>query len=270
MKKWMIGCAALLTVALAGCSGGEEKENANATTEAVSKLDDIQEKGKIVIATGNYYPFEYLDPATNELVGYDIDLGNHIAEELGVDVEWKEMQFQALIPTIQNDQADLVLAAMYITEEREAVVDFPEPYLETGMVLVRQKDDTRITSVDALDGMRIGVKSGATSEKAAKDLKEQGANIEVVSYKETVDYLLDLEMGRLDAAMNDYLNQLGYFESYPDSKLEITGETFTESHLGMAVAKGETELVEAINEILADMDTNGEKDALFTKWIDKQ
>lgn len=85
-----------------------------------------KKNGKLVIATGNYYPFEFHDPKTYELVGYDIEVGKKIAEKIGVPVEWKEMQFTALIPTLQNKQADLVIATMYITDERKKVVDISD------------------------------------------------------------------------------------------------------------------------------------------------
>ena len=268
MKKTYLLVLMSLMMLLGACS--DESEVSKAVAEDTTKLDEIKEEGKIVIATGNYYPFEYLDSDSNELVGYDIDLGNRIGEHLGVEVEWKEMQFQALIPSIQNDQVDLVIAAMYITDERKEVVDFANPYLSTGMVLVRHKTDDTVQTTADLSGKKVGVKAGATSEQAAQKLKDEGLDIEIVSYKETVDYLMDLELGRIDVAINDYLNQLGYFESYPDSKLQITGDPFTESNLGMAVEKGETALIDAINEVLVEMESNGEKQALFDKWIDKK
>lgn len=251
---------------LVGCSDSSStKEEAEQ-----SKVAEIKEKGKIVIATGNYFPFEYHDQKLNKLVGYDIDLGERIAEELGVEVEWSEMQFQTLIPSLQNNQADLAIAAMYMTDERKEVVDFAEPYLSTGQVLVKLKGDTSINSVDDLEGKTIGVKSGATSEKTANDLKAQGVDLEIKSYKETIDYLTDLELGRVDAVFNDYLNQLGYFQTKPDSKAEIVGEPIDHAELGIAANKGNDDLLEVVNDVLQEMEESGEKEDLFNKWLPKQ
>ena len=266
-----------LLILLVGCSNSasstttQSESTANETSETTkSKVEAIKEKGKIVIATGNYYPFEYHDQEQNKLVGYDIDLGEKIGEKLGVEVEWTGMQFQTLIPSLQNNQSDLVIAAMYITDERKEVVDFADSYLSTGQVLVKQKGDSSINSMDDLNGKTIGVKSGATSEKIAKDLVAKGVDIEIKSYKETVDYLMDLELGRVDVVFNDYLNQLGYFQSNKDSKLEIVGEPIDHAELGIAANKSNQDLLDVVNEVLKEMEENGEKEALFSKWLPKQ
>jgi len=231
------------------------------------RLDEIKAKGKLVIATGDYYPFEYIDPETKELVGYDIDLGEKIAEKLGVETEWTAMQFTALIPTIQNGQADMSIAAMYITEERKQAVDMSEPYMATGMTLVKRADDDSINGIEDLNGKKIGVKAGATSEAAARELLEKGYDIEIVSYKDTTDYLLDLQLGRVDAAFNDLLNQLGYNKQHPDANLVIVGEPFTQAGLGIAVRKGDAELLELVNAVIRELEESGEAQRMYEKWL---
>jgi ABC-type amino acid transport substrate-binding protein len=275
-KMTMVLLIALITV-LAGCSSsnnnnaqtpaGTDGPSPAATDSSSPRLDEIKKKGKLVIATGDYYPFEYLDPTTQELVGYDIDLGEKIAEKLGVEVEWKEMQFTALVPTIQTGQADLAIAAMYITEERKKAVDMSDVYMATGMSLVKRGDDATINSIDDLNGKKVGVKAGATSEAAAKDLVAKGMDIEIVSYKDTTDYLLDLKLGRVDAAINDYLNQLGYNKQHADAGLAIVGEPFTEAGLGMAVKQGDSELLAFVNEMIKELEASGEGQAMYEKWL---
>lgn len=274
-RSYTLKSALLLLVALmlviAGCSKKEETAPAAAddktTTASTSRLDAIKEKGKLVIATGDYYPFEYLDPDTKKLVGYDIDLGQKIADKLGVQVEWKEMQFTALIPTMQNGQADMAIAAMYITDERKKAVDMSEIYMKTGMSLVKREGDDSINSLEDLKGKKVGVKAGATSETAAKELVEQGYDIKIVSYKDTTDYLLDLQMGRVDAAINDYLNQLGYNKQHAEAKLAIVGDPFTEAGLGLAVKQGDTELLQLANDVIKELDASGEAKTMYEKWL---
>lgn len=251
----------LLTMALVGCGQSSTAK----TTVAVNHIDEIKKNGKLILATGNYRPFEYHDEKTNKMVGYDIDLAAAIAKKIGVPLEVKEMQFTSLIPTLQNGQADLVIAAMYITDQRKQVVDFADPYMQTGMVLVVNAGDTTIKSIKDLDGKTIGVKAGATSEKVAQDLKEKGANITIKSYKETVDYLLDMENGRLDASINDLLNQLEYNKTHPNVK--IVGEPFTKASLGIAVKQGDKDLANLVNSVLKEMKNNGEADKLYEKWL---
>ncbi|WP_379968771.1 substrate-binding periplasmic protein [Ectobacillus sp. sgz5001026] len=230
-------------------------------------IDKIKKSGKLVIATGNYYPFEYHEKGSNNLVGYDIDLGKKLADKLGVTVEWKEMQFTSLIPTLQNGQADLVIAAMYVTDDRKKVIDMSDSYSDTGMVLVKRKDDTSIKSLDDLNGKTVGVKAGAASEQAAKDLVAKGTKLTIKSYKDTTDYLMDLQLGRVDVAFNDYLNQMGYNKQNPDSKLEIVGQAFTKASLGIGVSKGQDDLLKFVNNEIKTMKDSGDESKLFDKWL---
>lgn len=256
-----------LSVLLTACgqAGSPSSQSGNTST---SRIDQIKKKGKLVLATGDYRPFEYHDEKTNQMVGYDIDLASAIAKKIGVPLEVKEMQFTSLIPTLQIGDADLVIAAMYITDARKQVVDFADPYMDTGMVLVTRAENTTIKSTSDLAGKTVGVKTGATSENVANDLKAKGVNMTIKSYKETVDYMLDLENGRLDAAINDLLNQLEYNKTHP--KVKVVGEPFTKASLGIAVKKGDTELVTLINSVLKEMKQNGEADKLYKKWVTGQ
>jgi ABC-type amino acid transport substrate-binding protein len=268
MKKPLILLLGLLLLALAaaGCGGAPTKPEAKKDAKpAVSRIDQIKKNGKLILATGNYRPFEYHDEKTNKVIGYDIDVAEAIAKKIGVPLEVKEMQFTGLIPTLQNGQADLVIAAMYITPARREVVDFADPYMDTGMVVAVRKDDTTIKGPKDLNGKVVGVKTGATSEKVAQELNEKGAKITIKSYKETVDYLLDLQNGRLDAAINDLLNQLEYNKANPNVK--IVGEPFTKAQLGIAVKKGDKELLDLINTVLKELKQNGEAEKLYKKWL---
>ncbi|NCD07819.1 MAG: transporter substrate-binding domain-containing protein [Negativicutes bacterium] len=96
-------------------------------------------------------------------------------------------------------------------------------------------------------------------------MKAKGAKITIKSYKETVDYLMDMENGRLDASINDLLNQLEYNKAHPNVK--IVGEPFTKASLGIAVKKGDKELVDLVNSVLKEMKENGEADKLYKKWL---
>jgi ABC-type amino acid transport substrate-binding protein len=266
MKKMMALGVSLLMLGLvvAGCGQSAAPAKPEAKP-AASRIDQIKKNGKLILATGNYRPFEYHDEKTNKIVGYDIDVAEAIAKKIGVPLEVQEMQFTGLIPSLQNGQADLVIAAMYITPQRSEVVDFADPYMDTGMVVVVRKDDTAIKGPDDLKGKVVGVKTGATSEKVAQDMNEKGAKIEIKSYKETVDYLLDLQNGRLDAAINDLLNQLEYNKANPTVK--IVGEAFTKAQLGIAVKKGDKELADLANSVLKEMKQNGEAEKLYQKWL---
>jgi ABC-type amino acid transport substrate-binding protein len=269
LKKPLLLVLGLLVLALAaaGCGGSPAKSDAKpeAKPAAVSRIDQIKKNGKLILATGNYRPFEYHDEKTNKIIGYDIDVAEAIAKKIGVPLEVTEMQFTGLIPSLQNGQADLVIAAMYITPQRKEVVDFADPYMDTGMVVAVRKDDTAIKGPNDLNGKVVGVKTGATSEKVAQEMNEKGAKITIKSYKETVDYLLDLQNGRLDAAINDLLNQLEYNKANPTVK--IVGDPFTKAQLGIAAKKGDKELIDLVNTVLKELKQNGEAEKMYQKWL---
>lgn len=230
-----------------------------------NRLEEIQKSGKLVLATGNYIPFEFLDGETNEMVGYDIDLMRLMADKLGVELEVVDMDFTSLIPSLQSGKADVVCAAMYIKPAREEVIDFATPYMETGMVLVIPAENETIKSTDDLTGLRVGAKMGATSEAVLQDLLDKGADFEIVSYNETVDYMLDLQTGRIDAAVNDLLNQLEFNKTI--TGLKIVGEPFTSAKLGIAVQDGDAELLAFINECLTEFSSDGTMDEIYDRWI---
>ncbi|MDR2112988.1 MAG: transporter substrate-binding domain-containing protein [Candidatus Accumulibacter sp.] len=232
---------------------------------AGTAIERIRKNGKLRLATGNYRPFEYRDEKSNKIVGYDIDLSELIAEKIGVPLEAQDMQFQSLIPSLQNGRADIVIAAMYITDARREVVDFATPYMSTGMVLVVRKDNAKVKSAKDLDGLVVGVKAGATSEHVAEGLLKEGGKFTIKSYRETVDYAMDLANGRIDAAVNDLLNQLELNKVYPN--LTIVGEPFTKAELGIAVRKGDDDLIALVDSVLAEIKANGKGDALYKKWI---
>lgn len=254
----------------AGCgsntnTSGESAQEISASTNE-SHIDKIKNSGKLVLATGDYRPFEYHDEKTNEVVGYDIDLAQKIADELGVKLEVHDMDFTSLIPSLQNSQADMVIAAIYITDERKEVVDFADPYMSSGQIIVVKKDSP-IKGKDDLNGKKVGAKLGGTSAACVQKMIDEGANIELVTYKQNEDMLADLQNGRLDAGVNDLLYQLQYNSTHKD--LTILDDKLTEAELGIAVPKGDTELIEVVNKVLKDMKDSGEDIKLYEKWIPK-
>ena len=255
----------MLTMLAAGCGQSPAPAKPEAKSAPVSRIDQIKKNGKLILATGNYRPFEYHDEKTNKIIGYDIDVAEAIAKKIGVPLVIQEMQFTGLIPSLQNGQADFVIAAMYITPQRREIVDFAEPYMDTGMTVVVRKDDNAIKGPNDLNGKTVGVKAGATSEKVVQDMNAKGSKITIKSYKETVDHNLDLQNGRLDAAVNDLLNQLEYNKTNP--ALKVVGEPFTKAQLGIAVKKGDKELLALINTVLKELKQSGESDKLYKKWL---
>ncbi len=265
---------AALAVSMFGCkpaaSAASEASAASAAPEtsasAANSVEAIKKAGVLKLATGNYKPFEFRDSKTNELVGYDIDVAKRVADKLGVKLKAVDMDFPAIIPSVQKGDYDLAIAAMYDTEERRKAVDMTDSYMNTGMVLVTLANNSTFHTLADLNGKRVGVKASATSEKVANDAKtKNGYTYEVVSYKDTTGCIADLEAGRVDAVVNDQLNQLEINKT--DPKIKIVGKPFTTSKLAGAVKKGNESLLKAVNETIQEMEKDGSAQKLYDKWI---
>jgi ABC-type amino acid transport substrate-binding protein len=270
-----------LMLLLSGCQGkiSSIRENQlsdatlrNPTTQGVDKQMQIQQNGVLVVGTAITNPFEFYDPE-GHLVGLDIDITNFIAQELGVEVQFVEMSFANLIPALQDNKVDMTIAAMYITPEREDLVDFSNPYIETGLVMVVQPGmKTTIKTVEDLKGMRVGVKIGSTGANFAQELISQGYPLQVTEYKDTFTSLLDLEVDRVDVVFNDYLNTLTYIKD-SQSQLNIVVDEKAEViylskvGLGIAVPEGNQEFLKFINETLIKMKQTGHFQKSYKTWL---
>ena len=207
-----ISIAFLVLFFLAACSSpiSPSNETPADTITAQSETSDlarIKEKGTLTIGTAITKPFEYYDPQTSELIGLDVDIAEYIASEIGVQTEWIEIPFASLLPALEEEKIDIAIAGIYITPERKQSVQFSKPYLETGLIMAVQPDiHPYINSLEDIEGMTVGVKIGATGERLADELVQQGMELNITRYQDTLDSLLDLEVGRIDIVFNDYLN----------------------------------------------------------------
>jgi polar amino acid transport system substrate-binding protein len=247
--------------------------SADPTQGTLSSLAQIQTRGVLIVGTAVTEPFVFHDPATDDLIGFDIDLAGHIADYLGVTLEVVEMPFANLIPALQDHQVDMTIAAMYINADREKLVDLSQPYLNTGLVMVAHPGQLmQIKTVQDLAGLRVGVKIGATGAKKAQELIMQGINLEIVEYKDTLDSFLDMEVGRVDVIFNDYLNTLAYIKDTGSDVKIVTNQAgnvnfLSQARLGIAVQQNSPELLLLINTYLDKMEQDGILDTLYKFWL---
>lgn len=235
-------------------------------TAPTTAIERIKKAGVVKVATGTYVPFEYRD-AANNIVGYDIDFAQIVADKLGVKLEVSDMVFQTIIPAIEQGQYDFAIAAMYNTAARREVVLMSDSYFETGMILcVPTGNPKGIKTLADCAGLKVGVKAGATSQvEAEKAMAAAGIKYEIVGYEETIGCVSDLEAGRVDVVVNDLLNQLELCKTHPG--VEIIGEPFTHADLAIAVKKGNDDLMDFINKAIAEYAADGTKEALTDKWL---
>jgi polar amino acid transport system substrate-binding protein len=229
------------------------------------------EQGKKVLRVGtspDFPPFEYV-AANGTIMGFDIELMRLIAKKAGYDdIEIVSMDFDSLIPALEQGQIDVIAAGMTITEEREKRVDFSIPYWEADQaILVRVGSGFKPQKVEDLEGKTVGVQTGTTAADYLKGLvDEKGLNINIKEYSSYVLAIQDLLAGRIDAVMVDTPVAKMFEKRYKD-KLTIATIVKTGEKYGFAVQEGNKELLEKINKALQEIMQSPEWDKLVQKYF---
>ena len=245
---------------------------AAALAEESPKLADIQAKGKLILGTDAVWaPFEYIG-ANGEPTGADVEITAYIAEQLGVELEIMNVSFETLTTYLVNDEVDVVLAAMTITEERAETVDFSDPYTVAAQYIIVPEDDDTTTYLEDLAGKSIGVHLGTTGDFIASDEVNlpggalEGTGASVVQYKSLPDATLAMKNGELGAIICDM--QLAENLVATNTGIKCFPMTYadgskTDEYYGVAMKKGDEEFVNKINEILQPIVDDGTVD----QWI---
>jgi len=223
-----------------------------------------QENNVLIMGTNaEFAPFEFINEQ-NEIVGFDIDLANEIANHLGYELVIENMAFDGLIPALEANRIDMVVAAMTITEERQLEVNFSEPYFNAGQVIVVRNDNTDVTGIDDLrDGKMIAVQLGTTGDFKAQETASAKENI--LAFPQISLAFMELEIGRADAVIVDKPVADRYLTV--NEGLRIVGDTLTDEYFGIAVHKDNTQLLNQINEALETIKESGKYDELISKWF---
>ncbi len=263
--------AAMLVVS--GCGNNKENNTAGGNASGGAATDSkaiakIKERGKLLV--GVKYDtrlFGLKDPATGKVDGFDVDISKAIAKKILGDenaIELKEVTSKTRIPMLNNGEIDMVVATMTITEERKKEVDFSDVYFQAGQSLLVKKGSP-ITGLESVtkDTKILGSK-GATS---IKNIKEKVPGVTVLEFDNYQDAFSALKAGQGDALTTD--DAILYGMASQDPGFEVVGKPFTDEPYGIAVQKGNTDVVQAINDTLAELKSNGEYDAIYTKWIGK-
>lgn len=248
-----IAIVGVVTLSLFGCGSKTEQ----ATTASTSK--------KITVASINDYPpLEF--KKDGKLVGFDVELVKAIAQKEGLEIEWKEMKFDGIIPALQSKQIDVAVSGITIRDDRKKVVDFTNPYLQSGLSLIVKKDST-INKLEDLKGKTIAAKQGTTGLDKAKELADKyGAKVKILQ-DDTALYL-DVETGNSDATINDFSGAAYKIKIDGDkSKLRLLGEKLTGEDYGIAVTKGNKELVDKFNKGLQELKDSGEYKKLVDSYF---
>lgn len=250
------GATALLLSACGGDGGADGGEG--------SGLNLINDGTLVVAMSGEFQPFSYFEG--NDLTGFDYEIGEAIAEELGLEFESQTGAFDTLIGGIQANRYDVLIASMSNTPERDEAVDFSDGYYVSGAQAF-VAPDTECSDITQLDSPVVGVASGTTYQNY---LNEEGADWvgEVRTFSSDITALQDVATGRLDAAMTDRNVGLHQIQE-SDLELELCGPPLYVEEPAFAVKEGNAELQAALNDALAEIKDNGTYGEISDKYFGK-
>lgn len=270
-KMWALMIAAAMILSLAACGGSGSAGSADSGEGG--RLAQIQENGKIVVCTdAAWAPFEYIGK-DGEVTGVDIAIGNYIADKLGVELEISNVSFDSIPTYLDNNEADLALACITVTDERKESMDFSTPYTTVLQYIVVLADDEETKTMDSLAGKAIGTHLGTTGDFLVSDEISDGVlagtGAENKQYKALPDAALAVKSGELTAIVCDSVlaenivsANNGDFKCFPVTYDDASMNPETEN-IAAAMDKGDEEFVNKINEILQPIIEDGTID----KWI---
>lgn len=231
---------------------------------SVALAAPVEVPKKLTMATSaDYPPYEFHDTSGGEdkIVGFDIDIANFLAKDLGFELKINDVDFNGLLPALQSKRADFVMAGMTPTPERKKNAEFSNIYYNAKNTIVALKDK-KLTKEADLKGKKVGVQLGTIQEKEAKEMK----GIEVVPLNRIGDIIQELKSKRIDAAIIEDAVAKGYIEQNKDLQFTVIPP---KGPNGSAVAfpKG-SKLPAAFNESLRKLKESGELDKLIKKWFE--
>jgi glutamate transport system substrate-binding protein len=275
IKLWralLLVALAVAALAVAGCGddddddgGGDGNGGQAAEAEqfpANSTLGRIQERGEITIGVKyDVPPFGFQNPQTDEVEGFDVDIGRFIAEELGVEPKFIEAISDNRIPFLERGTVDLILSTMTINAERDMEIDFSEPYyIARGRILVPRGSD--IQGLEDLAGNSVCTALGSTYEETIREDAPDAELRLVDTYSECLELL---QNEAIDAISTDDVILTGMI--IQDDSLEMVGDPLTTEPYGVGIKDGDKQLKDFVDGVLANVEQDGRWEDTYQKWV---
>ncbi len=247
-----------------GCSVGEDEPSPADVVRQEETTSPALADGKIVVASNVAYPpFEFAPRKGPK--GFDIDLMNEVADRTGLEVEYRNVQFDSLLRGLSSNLFDAVISGMTITADRRQQVDFSDPYYNVEEALV-VRSGSEIESTGDLEGMTLGVQTGTMGQAEAGELLNAGDVEAVRTYPKTInDAFAALEEETVDGVIYDLPAAQRKVEE-SEGALELVEVIPTGSQYGIAFPK-ESPLIEPVNQALAEIKEDGTYEKIYKEWI---
>ena len=282
-RKTAVLLAAIMTLSLTACGSANQTPDTDAAadtetetgaqeaapdseTDAPASDEQSAAEGDdnawVLAINATFPPFESIADSTEDYVGIDIDLANYIAEKLGKELQIQDMQFSALVPTMQSGRADLIVSGISPTQERLEILDFTDSYYYP-MNSIICAEGSGYNTLDTLAGKKIGVSMGTSYAEIAASV--EGA--EVAELDSTPLVIQDILNGRCDAGIFDATQAAVFVQENEGLEMHIIESDITrEDSFAIALPKGSS-YVEQINAILAEMMEDGTFHDILVKYI---
>ena len=271
-RRSFLAAAGLTAAALAlTACGGSASSTASSTassaasseaasTSAAAELTTV-EAGKLTMATNAAFPPYEMTTDAGEFEGIDIETAQAIADKLGLELQIDDMDFDAALLSVQQGKADIVMAGVTVTDERQKVMDFSDTYAE-GIQSIIVPEDSDIASADDLAGKIIGTQRGTTGYiYCTDDFGEEN----VIAYDDGLTAVQALNNGQVDAVVIDNAPAKEFVAANPG--LKILDTAYAQEDYAIGVAKGNTQLLDAINGALEELQADGTLQAIVDKYI---
>ncbi|MEX8517013.1 MAG: basic amino acid ABC transporter substrate-binding protein [Leptothrix sp. (in: b-proteobacteria)] len=255
----------LAGLALVACGKKEDAAPAAAAASAVASAPPPA-KVYVVGTDAAYAPFESQNDK-GEIVGFDIDVVSAIAKKAGIEVKFVNTPWEGIFNAVAQGDRDLLVSAITITDERKQTLDFTSPYFDAQQ-LIAVKADSKIAKFADLKKLKVGVQTGTTGDEVVSKLLGK-TSTSVKRFESTPLALKELESGGVDAVVADNGVVIHYVANNAGSKFKTVSDStsFAPEQYGIAVKKGNAELLEKLNKGLAEVKADGSYDAIYTKYF---
>ncbi len=224
----------------------------------------VQAERLTVAIPSSFVPFMFQEDG--EWTGFEVELWETIAEENDWEFEYNTMNFSGIITALQTGRVDAAIAAITITSERENTMDFSHAYYDSGLMLMVRADNDEIDGINDLDGKRLAVTIGTTSDDYAEANLE---NTELTRFSRAEQAYLEVRAGRVDAALHDTPNVRYYIETAGDGDVKAVGDNLEAQSYAMAFPR-ESELRNAVNITLLAMMEDGRYAEIYERWFGEE
>lgn len=267
LKLMMLFVMMFTLVACGQTSGNNTQDAGQDQAAGQASVEAIKKNGKLVLATSaDYPPFEWhhMKDGQDTIVGFDIAIAQEIADALGVELEIKDLDFEGVIPALASGQADIAIAGLVPTPDREEVVAFSQPYFQSNqVVLVLKEDADKYKKIEDFAGKKVGVQTGSTQETILHEKFPK--DVEALSLSKLNNLVMEVKYKTADALVIAQSSAEQYLVQNPDLVMLDVGIP-PEDGTCIAVAKDKTDLAQFINDTLKKLIDEGKVESYIQEY----